>query len=726
MAPTLRAWPGQEESARLPGWSISVDVMEMLGARSLIGRVFSAEDEEPGAEPVLLLSYAAWQRFFGGDATAIGRRVTLDAVLPPRVQYHFSIVGVMPKDFVFPSSDSQFWIPFREFGSRGASQRGRVIAQIRQGVPIEAASSDINAILHDLRPKTPGTTYEFARERDEMTADVRPALLVLTLAVGLVLLIACVNVSNLLLARASVRQREVAVRVAIGASRARLIRQMLTECGLLTALGTLLGVSFALGGVRLLRAVARPLSRIDLANGLVFPRLDEIGVDIPVLIFAVVTSIVVVLLCGIVPALRYSKCNPVEAFRGAADRSQTAGESVRGFSFRNILVISEVAFAIVLLVATGVLVRSFVKLSSVETGYDAMHVLTFQVSLPINRYSDVQLKSFADALTERLRAISGVRAAAYANQLPMVNLRNTAGDLYRTPDPTRSPSPMDPDVRLVSRDYFNAMGIRVLAGRGFAEHDREGAPRVLVINQALSNRHFAGDNPVGQSVFVGRDVVPWQIVGVVDNVRQFALDQDPAPQVFADIRQWSSPTVPLFPAGAYYAIRTDGDPSALVTSLRQFVTQLEPNAALFSIATMDDIVSATVARPRMYAVLLLTFSAVGLVLAVMGVYSVMAYSIAQRTREIGIRMSLGADRAQVVKMVLSQSLVMTGIGVGLGIMGAIAASGLLEGMVFGVTSTDQPTFIGVAIGFMIISTIAAFIPARRAARVDPFTALRFE
>ena len=544
-------------------------------------------------------------------------------------------------------------------------------------------------------------------------------------AVGLVLLIACVNVANLLLARASLRQRELAVRTAIGAGRGRLVRQMLTESALLAVLGAVLGIALAVVGIRVLKMLAETQSRIDLTAGLVFPRLDDIGLHPAVLGFALAACVVTAFLCGLAPAWRHSRSNPMDAFRGAADRGQSAGDSARAFSMKNLLVVAETALAMMLLVSSGLLVKSFWTLSHVELGYDPANVLTFQVGVPGHRYNDASLKAFAESFTGRLRALPGVEAAAYREPVADGQSAQLGRDRQNAGSQTRVLSG-NPDVRLISHEYLEVMGIRVVAGRGFGEIDREGSPRVILINQTTAARDFPGENPVGQFVYLGRDVAPWQIVGIVEDVRQFAFDQPPTGQIFADMRQWSSPTVPIFPAGAYYAVRMIADPSALLANARDIARQLDADAALFSIAPMESIVATTVARPRMYAVLVTVFATVGLVLALLGVYSVMAYSVAQRTREIGIRMSLGAERGNVVGLVLGQSLVVTAIGIVLGCAGAIALSGVLEGLLFGLSPLDLATFVTAAALFALTAMLAALVPARRATRIDPLVALRVE
>ena len=723
--PILRGLSGKEEAARLQGSRVSTAVFDMLDARPMLGRVFGADDEAPGAEPVIVLGYGAWRRFFQGTPDIVGTAVTMDSVLGRRAQYRYTVVGVMPQGFEYPDPRTQFWLPFQETSSAGSEAlRGPLVARLADGVSIQVATTEIESVLRELRQQAPVTRYELVRERSELVEPVKPALLVLTAAVGFVLLIACVNVANLLLARTAARQREMAIRVAIGAGRGRLIRQMMTESTLLAVLGGLAGTALAFGGIQLLRRLAATVSRIDLPPGLAFPRLEEVGIDMYVLAFTTATCLLTGLLFGLAPALVQSHFDPVRGLRG--DSSTALGSKlVRRPELRNLLVVAEVGLAMILLVGGGLLIHSFVKLSTINPGYNPENVLTFQISLPMARYSDARLKVFAEDVVARLQSVPGVQAAAYANQLPMVNLSDTAGGLWTAPDPMRPPSPVGPDARFVSRDYLRVFGVRVVAGRGFTENDREGQPRALLVNQALVNRDFAGESPIGRRVFVGRDVAPWEIVGVVDDVRQFGLDREPEPQFFVDVRQWAG-TGPLFPVGAYYAVRTNADPASMIANVRGIVRGLDDQAALFNIAPMNEVVASTIARPRMYAVLLGIFAAVGVALALIGLYGVMAYSVTQRTREIGIRMSLGAQRSDVLGLVLRQSMVLTAIGVGVGLAGAAAVSRYLEGMLFGLTPLDSSTFLAVSVMFVSIAALASYVPARRAANIDPLLALRWE
>jgi putative ABC transport system permease protein len=714
---------------RLQGAVVSADLLQMLGARPLLGRLFTAEDEAPGAAPVMLLSYNAWRRHFGGDPGIVGRIATFDAVLGPPVRMEYSVIGVMPETFQFPDPKTQVWHPPQLLTSGSRAPSWTVLARLADGVSISSAAAEVSTIVREMRAGQAGNesaTYELVREQDEVVGPVKPALLVLTVAVGFVLVLACVNVVNLLLARTSARQREFVIRGALGAGRGRLVRHVLTESVALGLLGGAAGTVLAFGGVRVLRALATTLSRLDLGNQLSFPRLDEIGIDLPVLAVSMASSVLAGVLFGLAPALRCARADSAAALRGGANATASAAGAGRGMNLRGALVVAEIGMAMVLLAGGGLLMRSFARLSGVDAGYDASHVLTFQVAVPTDRYPPARLKAFAEDLVTRVRSVPGVERVAYANQLPMVSLVNSF-PLRTSPSQAlpQPPPPGTPDARFVSRDYLKVMGIRVLAGRDFTEDDGPGRPRVLLINEALARRDFADRNPVGTTVYVGRSPDPWEIVGVVANVRQFGLDLEPQPQFFADLRQWPDGML-TFPAGAYYAVRTAGDPMSIVPSVRSIVQQLDAQAALFYVAPMDQVVASTISRPRLYAVLLGIFALVGVGLAVIGIYGVMAYSVAQRTREIGIRVALGARRAQVVRLVVGQSALLTVVGLVLGLSAAAMLSRYLEGLLFGVTPLDVPTFAGMTLLFAVVAAVAVAVPTRRALGVSPLMALRTE
>jgi putative ABC transport system permease protein len=496
---------GGGEASRLEGMVISASIWRSIGARPLLGRVFDATEDAPEANPVIVLSNRAWKRFFQGDPGVIGRNIALEAS-------HYTVIGVTPEEFTFANLQSEFWIPI----ARSPSAADAFLARLSDGVSLQTASAEVNTILHDIRPQARTATFELSREQDEIVGPVRRPVLILMGAVAFVLLIACVNVANLLLARSLARQREVAIRIALGAGRGRLMQQYLAESAVLSLAGGAGGVVLAYGGVRLLRSLASTLYRTDLGGRLPFPRIEEVGINADVLAFALCLSIGANLLFGLAPALSRLAGNQIQALKDGIGIDRANSGSRWRFGGRSALLVAEVALAMTLLVGAGLLIRSFLKLSSVDAGYDPANVLTFQLVLPGGRYPVPQLKELAENLVAILEKAPGVEAAAYSVQLPMVGLRERA--LFRTtPAIPEQPAPgaPDEDMRLVSRDYLKAMGIRIKEGRAFSEQDRAGQPRVLLINESLARREFPGRSPIGENAYLRRDSTPWQIIGVV-------------------------------------------------------------------------------------------------------------------------------------------------------------------------------------------------------------------
>jgi predicted permease len=724
--PSFVTMSGVGETRRLQGMSVAPGAFDVLGVRPLLGRTFGASEEAPGAEHVMLLAHDTWQRQFNGDPAVVGRRVMLANALggPAKPTTH-TILGVMPRGFEFPDAQMQFWTPV----PWTPPSSGSVIARLADDVSMPAAAAELEALLREIKGERRPAAFELTRAQDSIVQPVKPALLVLMLASGFVLLIACANVANLLLARTVVRQRELAIRTAIGAGRGRLVRQLLTESILLALLGGAAGTMLAIGGVRLLRGLGTTLNRMDLGVQLMFPRLGEVGVNGTVLAVTLGMALATGLLCGLAPALLHSADRQMDLLRvGATANVAGFGTRLRGgfatarARLRGVLVIAEVALAMILLIGGGLLLHSLVKLTSIEPGYRAAGVLTFQVALPATRYPSDRVRAFAEDLTTRLGAAPGVQAAAYAQQLPLVSLTENA--LFRrTPERPARFIPGSPELRLVSRDYLSVMGTRILQGRGLTEGDAAGRPRVLLINETAARRELPNQNPIGLQVHIGNDAGLWEIVGVVEDVRQFAFNREPTPQVFVDIRQWSGQ---VFPIGPYFSMRTQGGMAATLAAAYAAAHQIDAEAGLFNVAPMVQIVANSTSRPRLYATLLGLFAAIAAALAAIGIYGVIAYAVAQRTREIGIRMALGAPRAQVIGLMMRQSLVLTAAGVLIGIAAAAALARYLEGMLFGLTPLDPTTWAGVSVGFTAVAAVAAYVPARRAATIDPLRALRAE
>jgi predicted permease len=706
-------------AGRLEGWSVEPQVFHALGVQPLLGRLFQHGDVAAGGGAVVMLSHGTWLQHFGSDRDIVGKTVVLDDKV-------HQIVGVMPRGFEFPFelANRQFWTPLHlSTGADDVRVRLPMLAQLAPDTSLAEAEQEVGSLLGSLHKD--GTTYALVRVRDQLAEPVRHALLVLITGVALVLLIACINVASLLLARSTARQREMAIRSALGAGRSRLLRQLLTESLVLGFIGACLGVVLAVVGIQALRALGTTLVRDDVGLLSSFPRLDEIGIDMTVLMYTLAAATVTGLLCGLLPGLSMSRAISLDALRDRMPPTFSVRGMTRRVSAGALLVVAEIALAMGVLIGGGLLVRSFVNLATVPLGYEPSHVLTFQVAMPGGRYKGPQIQLFAEDLVARLRQAPGITVAAYAPLLPMVNLlQHSAG--FRRTAAERSDPTITEDLRGVSRDYFKVMGIRVLSGRGFSETDRAGQPRVVVISRSLARRDFPGEDPIGQMVYLQRQKEPWQVVGVIDDVRQVALREEPMPQVFVDARQWPGGMAPGFRFLQYYAVRTTGNPMQAIPYVADTVRQLDPQAAVYHIAPMQDLVSNSISRERLYAVAAAVFGAVALMLAACGVFGMMAYAVTHRTREIGIRIALGATRSGVLALLLRESLILTMIGIVLGLAGGAAISRSLGRLLFELARLDTATFVGMALMFVGSSALASYLPARQAAAVDPLIALRHE
>jgi predicted permease len=721
--PTIRTLTDLAQPVRLIGARVSPDLLTMIGAMPAAGRLFYPGEDTPGADAVVILSHASWMTYFGGRPTVIGEQVALDG-------RRYTVVGVLAAGAAFPDPSDEFWMPLATAGPM-LQNRLPLTARLADGVSAEAAAAEISALIPRIRGTSEASRIQLVPLIDLVVAPIKPALLVLMVAVGLILLIACANIANLLLARAASRQRETAVRLALGAGPGRLIRQALTESVLLACAGGAAGVGVALAGIRLLRTLAVSLPRRDLGPGIAFPRLDEITIDGSVLVFTVAVSIATGVLFGLMPAIRQSRPHSWRALQ------QGSAAAVSGFSlFRRqgtlgVLVVAEIAMATVLLVGGGLMIHSFVRLTTGSPGFDPRGVVTFQIALSPER-SDQDLRTLTRQVIERLQGRPDVRAIGYAEALPMTRASMRFVQLGVTPPrgmPQRLPVPGSlppemPDTRLVSRDFLKAMGIPVISGRGFDDDDRAGAPQVVLINRTLARSGLLGANPVGTRVYA-QGPQPWEIVGIVDDVRQIGMTERVDPQIFIDDRQVPLDE-PITGVGLYVAIRTDADPDALIPTIRPLVSQLDSRAMVENIAPMHDLVANSIRRPRLYMVLLGTFAGLAVALAAIGIYGVMAYAVTQRTREIAVRMALGANRRQVLADVLGQSIVATVVGILLGLAGGAALTRYLDQLLFGLSALDPATYAAVALLFLAIALVAAFVPARRATQIEPAIGLRLD
>jgi putative ABC transport system permease protein len=697
------------EPERLPSARVIPDFFATLGVSPAAGRWFLPDEFVFGSHRVVVLSHGLWQRRFGANPAVIGQTITLNA-------RPYLIVGVAPESMRLPAR-AQLWSPYAvDPASRPPSRRGdflSVIARLKPGMTQARAQADMDAIGHRLAAAYPATNARVGVEvmslHDQLVGQIRPALLVFSVAVALVLLIACANVANLLLARATAREREMAVRAALGAARARLVRQMLTESILLSVVGAGLGLLLAWWGVQALRAAAPPT----------LPRLDEIRLDPAALAFTAFAAIITGVLFGLAPALRGSAF-ALHATLGAGGRAGIGGG--RGEQLRRILVMTQVALALVLLVGSGLLVRTFSRLQQVDLGFDAEHVLTAQIVLPTAKYEATERQlAFFNALRDRLAASPGVQVVGLTTDVPLTGgYSYLSFDIVGRPAPRPGENTPDAVPTTATPEYFSALRIPLLAGRMFAASDRPDAPNVAIVNRELAQKYFAGKSPIGERISFGNpgDTTSWlTIVGVVATTRLEGVGLESYAQVFTPLSQSPRPYL-------YVVARTAGDPLALAPTLRRESAALDPAQPISNVSSMEQRAASSVAQSKLNSVIITLFALVALVLASVGIYAVISYAVAQRTREMGIRMALGAARTDVLRLIIRDGMSPAMIGVTVGAVGAIGVTRLMRSLLYGVSVTDPVVFGAVAAMLIAVALGACYVPARRAARVDPNVALR--
>jgi len=702
---------GTSEPEQLSGAAVTAGFFSALRARPLLGRLFRPGEDGSAKERLAVLSESVWRRRFGGSTGVIGQAIDLDG-------NRSTVVGVMPAAFHFPRADSEVWtnLVFAPPTYRGPYfYRG--LARLRPGVTLTQAQTEINAIARRIEladPRTAGLTFPLLPLREAIVGDARPALLVLFGAVSLVLLIASVNVANLLLARATAREREMAVRLGLGAGRARLLRQLLTESGLLALLGGAAGVAVAAAGIDLLRAW----------NPGNLPRMQEVHLDARVLGFTLLVSLLTAVLFGLAPALQGSRADLAASLKEGG-RGQSAGAGRR--RARAALVVAEIALSLLLLAGAALLLRSFVLLQQVELGFLAppARLLTAQMSLAAAKYRDAKTATaFYERLLERVRQLPGVEAAAVSDSVPPD--REGDADTYIIAGRPLAPGELNPIVSAptVSPDYFRALGIPLLAGRVFDQRDKLDAPPVAIISEAMARRDFPGQDPIGQRLKrSGPEIIqnsPYmEIVGVVGNTRYLGL----AYQLDA---AYYEPTAQNAGQREFLVVRSAAAATGLARLLRREVQALDHDVVVGAVVTMEQALSDSVAQPRFRTLLLAAFAAVALLLAAVGIYGVIAYSVAQRTHEIGVRMALGARRSDVLRLVVGQGANLALAGIGLGLAGAFALTRVLASLLFEVSATDPLTFILAPLLLAAVALTASLLPAHRAALIDPQAALKYE
>jgi putative ABC transport system permease protein len=708
-APTLQT---SEGAVRLTGGVVSHSYFSLLGVEPALGRLFTPAEDVPGNERFVLLGHGLWQQRFGADPHIIGRSLQLNGSA-------YTVGGVLPQGFEAPTlgdrdlGDQEIWstMMLDPVNGRG-SVTMRAIGRLRPEATLTQARADLSSVAGRLAETYPGPNTDVDMVvyplRDEMVGNVSATLWVLLGVVGLVLLIACANVANLLLSRAASRQSEIAIRIAMGAGRARLIRQMLTESTMLSVAGGGVGLLVALWGVDLMTGVS--------PAAVPMPRLTEVGISGSVLLFTLAVALATGLLFGLVPALHAARVHINDVMKEGHSRA-----SVRSSAgpTRGMLVIAEVALALTALTSAGLLLQSFHRLRHVDPGFNSENLLTFAVQLPPEWYEDGEaLRSFERAANERFGAIAGVTASASVSTLPLGgDATDTGFRIVGEPEPEPGHGPVA-WFRLVSSDYLPMIGIPLRSGRFIEERDQSGSPLVVAVNESFVDRYLGGGDAIGRRLRLSAELEA-EIVGVVGNIRHFALDTEPPPAMYISNHQFPSRRLA-------FTLRTRGDPLSAAGAVRSALAELDPKLAPSRLQTMESLVNNSVAQERITSFLVMSFAAVALLLAAVGLYGVMSFTVAQRTHEIGVRMALGADAGSVVGLVVRQGMLLATAGIAIGVGGALGFTRLLRSILFGIGNGDIPTYLAVSVLLSLIALLATWVPARRASRVDPVVALRHE
>jgi putative ABC transport system permease protein len=698
---TLNAADGPE---RIPTAAVSWDFFDMLRTQPILGRTFKAEEDMPGKNDVVVLSHRMWQRRFGADQNIIGRTITLNGTPA-------TIIGVMPASFAFPSN-SEYWFPIG-LNPANASRGGHflaVIARLKPGVSAEQAGAEMKAIAERLAQQYPESSANESAEvvplLDQIVGNIRQPLLALLAAVGVVILIACANVANLLLVRASVREKEIAIRTALGAGRGRLVRQMLAESLILSLAGGALGVLLAY-------VIIKPIQTLSAGS---IPRVQSVSLDATVLLFAFGVSVVTGIIFGLAPAWQASRAGVAAVMKEGGRSSATGG----GGWARSALLVAEVALSLVLLVGAALLLRSFAHLTNVDPGFRADHVLAFRVSLPAVSYREPhKVIAFFDTLLARLEALPQVQSAGMIQTIPMRGDYFLSFTIQGRP-PQNPGEDLSANHRVISPHYFPALGIPLKRGRVFTEHDAEKAPMVAVVDESFVARHFPGEDPIGRGIDIGNGTDGfYEIVGVVGDVRYGGLDANLHPTMYVPHRQDPFSSM-------WIVARTNGDPDHLVPVVRQTVREIDPGLPAYSPTSLAAVVSESMGERRFSMLLLAAFALVALFLAAVGIYGVVAYTVSQRTQEIGVRLAIGAERHDVLALVVGGGMKLALVGVAIGLAGALGLSRLIATMLFSVTPFDPVSYAATAAVLTAIAALACYVPARRAVKVDPIIAMRQE
>ena len=704
---------GAGESERLQGRLVSANFLSTLGVKPMRGRDFAAEEDQPGANPVAIISHALWQRRFGAAESILGKPLILNG-------QQFTVIGITPPNFQY-GTEADVSVPIglsaERFKLRGKDPGVIAFARLKPGTSIETANAEINTIAARLEQQYPDTNtgrrVRLESLRESVVGDVRPTLLTLLGAVGFVLLIACANVANLLLTRSAGRQKEMAIRTALGAGRARILRQLLTESAVLALAGGVVGLLLAIWGTRLISSY--------IPEGI--PRMGELGIDSRVLLFTLGASLLTGVFFGLAPALQSSNANLTETLK-EGERNSSRGHNRAG----KLLVISEVALTLMLLVGAGLLVKSFWRLSQVDPGFDPQNVLAMQIAVSARPEEGPKVNGFLSDLQSRIKTLPGVQSVSVSNGLPFegANFPPFLIEGQQPPPPGQDPTGL---LYTVSTDYFKTMSIGLVRGRLFSSQDTRETPQVALIDEVFARNYFPNQDPIGRRFKLNTpDAESREIVGVVRHVEHAGLEGQTTntAEFYFNFDQLPIATLPRYVRRVNLLVRTTVEPLSLAGPVRNQISALDKDQAVFNVRTMEQALSRSVAARRFSMILLGVFAMLALTLAAVGIYGVISYSVAQRTREVGIRMALGANTTDVIKLVVRDGLKLVLIGVGIGLAGALALTRMMTTLLFGVTPTDAVTYATVALGLILVALIACCIPARRATKVDPLIALRFE
>jgi putative ABC transport system permease protein len=707
---------GTDQPEEIPAQVATGNLFTLLGAQAALGRTFTDADAEPGHDDVVVLSYGLWQRRFGGARDVVGKTMGLNG-------HDVTIIGVMPADFKWfiqenslSGKPAEFWTPTKLSEKQRTIPSGRymsVVARLKPGVSIEQAQAEMNGIANRLEQQraefNTGWGVKVVPLHEQLVGEIRTSMLVLLGAVGFVLLIACANVANLTLARAAARQKEIAIRMALGAWRWRVVRQLLTESVLLALVGGVFGLLLALWGVDTLVAFS-PRNLIAT---------EKVGLNLPMLGFTFIVSLLSGIIFGLIPAFDASRLKLNDKLKETG-KSNTG--SARSHRVRDFFVVAEIALAVVLLVGAGLMIKSFMRLQAVDPGFDPSNLLTMSVSLPRAKYKeDNQDIAFFKEALERIGALPGVRSVGMVSALPFASLGSATGfTIEGQPPPSVGDKPTT-DVRETDENYFRTMNIPVISGRAFSQQEVLEDRKVAIINEALARKYFPNENPIGKRVIVNMKATPepTEIIGVVGDAKYKQLEAETRPMVY-----W--PYAELVNSGMTIVVRTTNEPLSLAAAAQREIQMIDKDQPVSDVKPMQAWLDESTSRTRFGTLLLAIFAGIALILAAVGIYGVMSYSVNQRTQEIGIRMALGAQASDVLKMVVGHGMMLTLIGVGCGLVGAFALTRVMASLLYGITATDPVTFVGVSVLLTAIALIACLIPARRATKVDPMVALRYE